>query len=137
MPSRRRTRKHDAWSTTLKTAELAWAAPQVVAHRLGRMAAAGPLPSSRDSQEFTRMWSEKVTAFSDSLTAMTFEGFAANQAVMSSLMRGFWNPWRAPSSLVTMSQMHDATWRVLGAGLRPVHRAAVDNARRLTHPGRR
>ena len=137
MPSRRRTRQHDAWSTTLKTAELAWAAPQVVAHRLGRMAVAGPLPSSRDSQEFMRMWSEKVTAFSDSWSAMAFEGFAANQAVMSSLMRGFWNPWRAPSSLATMSQMQNATWGVLAAGLHPVHRVAVANARRLSGSSRR
>jgi hypothetical protein len=134
MPSRRRTRKHDAWSTTLKTAELAWATPQVVAHRLGRMAVAGPLMSSRDTEEFTRMWSEKVTAFGDSWTAMTFKGFAANQAVMSSLMRGLWNPWHAASSLKTMSHLQDATWGVLAAGLHPVHRAAVANARRLSSP---
>ena len=114
MASRRRTRKHDAWSTTLKSAELAWATPQVVAHRLGRMAASGPIPSARDSAEFTRMWSEKVTAFNDSWAAMALQGFAANQAMASSLLRGFWNPWRVPSSSKTMAQMNDATWGARG-----------------------
>lgn len=132
MASRRRIRTHDAWSTTLKSAELAWATPQVVAHRLGRMAAAGPVLSSRDSAEFTRMWSEKVTAFNDSWAAMAMKGFSANQAIASSLVRGFWNPWGATSSLTTLSRMNDATWGVLAAGLGPVHRAAVGNARRLS-----
>ena len=42
------------------TGELAAAVPQVVAHRVGRMMAAGPLPGARDQQEFYRMGAEKV-----------------------------------------------------------------------------
>ena len=38
--------------------DLAVAAPQVVAHRLTRMAMAGANPSARDRREFTRMVSE-------------------------------------------------------------------------------
>ena len=48
--------------------DLAVAAPQVVAHRLTRMAMAGANPSARDRREFTRMVSEKQTAFQQSLS---------------------------------------------------------------------
>ena len=42
--------------------DLGIAAPQVVAHRLARMAAAGTTPSARDRREFTGMVLEKQTA---------------------------------------------------------------------------
>jgi hypothetical protein len=48
-----------------QAAELLVAAPQVVAHRLGRMALSGPRPSVNDRREFHRMGAEKVAAFGE------------------------------------------------------------------------
>ncbi|HEY1226452.1 MAG TPA: hypothetical protein VGF26_03960, partial [Ramlibacter sp.] len=52
-----------------RTAELAFAAPQVVAHRLQRMAIAGPQLSGRDRKEFTGMVVEKQLAFTQACFA--------------------------------------------------------------------
>ena len=42
---------------------LSMATPLVVAHRVGRMAAAGPSPNARDRKEFELMGAEKMAAF--------------------------------------------------------------------------
>ena len=62
MPARRR----PSASLSAKTTELALAVPQVVAHRLLRMAHAGPHLSARDRKEFARMIAEKNSAFAES-----------------------------------------------------------------------
>jgi hypothetical protein len=79
---------------------LAFAAPEVVAHRVLRLWAAGASPSLRDMQELQLMWIEKCAAFYESWTAM------------------FLAMWRANPTVVA-------------AGLRPIHRRAAANARRL------
>jgi len=53
------TRKRQGNATALKLAGLGFAAPQVIAHRLTRMALAGPTMSARDRKEFTGMVVEK------------------------------------------------------------------------------
>jgi len=58
MSARRR-----AGSNAAKLAELGLAAPLVVAHRIARMALAGPLPSARDRLEFAEMVIDKQVAF--------------------------------------------------------------------------
>ena len=52
-----------------QTAELALAVPQVVAHRVTRLALAGARPSRRDQAEFQRMVQEKQVAFSQAWMA--------------------------------------------------------------------
>ena len=64
----RRTRKTP--SIARQAAELAVAVPQVIAHRLTRLALAGPAPSARDRREFQRMGAEKAAAFAESWNAM-------------------------------------------------------------------
>ena len=59
-----------------KSAELALAVPQVVAHRLTRMAIAGPKLSKRDQKEFQRMVAEKKNAFTESWIAMATQPVA-------------------------------------------------------------
>ena len=54
----------------LRTAEMLVASAQVIAHRTGRMAKAGPKPSMRDRREFSRMGLEKMEAASESMWAM-------------------------------------------------------------------
>jgi hypothetical protein len=129
MTSRRRK------SATLATqsAELALAVPQVVAHRLTRMAMSGPKPSLRDQKEFTRMVTEKMTAFGESWTAMTLQAMQAQQSFALSWLQSLWTPPFLPksSARATSQRLHGAALGVLGKGLAPVHRKAVANAKRL------
>jgi hypothetical protein len=130
MPSRRnRVSPPLAW----KAAELAVAVPQVVAHRLTRMALAGPQLSSRDRKEFERMIAEKNAAFAASWTAMAWQAALAQQSLANSWMASFLvgGRGRKPSAAASARQWHDAAVGVLGKGLGPVHRKAVANAKRL------
>lgn len=114
MPTRRRN------STKLATqsAELALAVPQVVAHRLTRMALAGAQPSARDRREFHGMGQEKVLAFYQSWFAMGWAVVQAMQKAWLAMLQGA----RVP--LID-------TQHVLSQGLAPVHRRAKSNAKRL------
>ena len=120
-----------------QAAQMMHAAPQVVAHRLRRMALAGPQPSERDRREFHRMGAEKLAAFGEAWQAMAWQVLKSNQQLALSMMRTWWpllDP-RVVSKAATLDQATQAwqaaTLDILGQGLRPVHRRAVANARRL------
>ncbi|WP_237711479.1 polyhydroxyalkanoate granule-associated phasin [Paracidovorax oryzae] len=81
-PSSRRNR-----SLARQGAELAMAVPPVVAHRVARMALAGPNPSQRDRREFGRMVAEKQWAFVQSWAAMGMQALLAQQAMAASMVR--------------------------------------------------
>jgi hypothetical protein len=108
-------------STTLarQATELAVAVPQVVAHRLTRMALAGPVLNARDRREFHGMAQEKVHAFWQSWFAMGWAMTQACQQAWIAMLQGA----RVP--------LLD-TQAVLARGLAPVHRKATANARRLS-----
>jgi hypothetical protein len=121
-----------------QASELMLAAPQVVAHRLGRMALAGHRPSARDQREFHRMGAEKLAAFGEAWQAMTLQMLKSNQQLAASMMRSWWPAaaLRGRSSSAPLAQAA-AQWQhaaldVLGQGIRPVHRRAVANAKRLS-----
>lgn len=120
-------------SITIKAAQLAVAAPQVVAHRIARMAMAGPTPSKRDREEFNRMVAEKQTAFAESWQAMATQTIRANQALASAFLLSAWSAgfWSKPSTGRAAAQVQSAALGILGKGMAPVHRKAVANARRL------
>jgi hypothetical protein len=99
-----------------KAAELAIAAPQVVAHRMNRMLTAGPVYSAADQREFTGMVMEKQWAFVQSWTNMWAEAMKLQQSMLLS--------WFKPVSV-------QGLWRLAEQGLHPVHAKAVSNARRL------
>ncbi len=128
----RRSRANRSLAT--KAAELALAVPQVVAHRVTRMALSSPKPSPRDRKEFERMFAEKNTAFAESWKAMAAQAALANQALAASFFHSFLSAARGkrPSAAATASQLHKAALGVLGKGLAPVHRKAVANAKRLS-----
>lgn len=129
MPSRR-LRKSSSLATQL--AELSFAAPQVVAHRVTRMAISGQTLSERDKKEFDRMVAEKKVAFGQSWSAMAAEAARANQALALSFFKSFWLPARRkPSAGAVASQIQRAAVDVLSKGVAPVHRKAVANAKRL------
>src|SRR4029078_9027399 len=81
MPAPRRS----SLSLSAKTAELAFAVPQVVAHRLLRMAHAGPHLSARARKEFARMIAEKHSAFGESWNAMAVQSLASQRAFAAAL----------------------------------------------------
>lgn len=98
--------------------ELAVAVPQVVAHRLTRMALAGPWPDARDRREFHTMGQEKVHAFWQSWFAMGWAMLEASQKAWLAMLQGA----RVPM----LDVQH-----VMARGMAPVHRKATANARRL------
>ena len=117
-----------------QAAELSMAVPQVMAHRLTRMALAGHTLSDRDREEFDLMSSEKSAAFLESWQAMTVQSMRANQALSMSFFRAFWSP--SMTEKMSMSgmtaQIQNAALGVLGKGMAPVHQRAVANAKRLS-----
>ena len=119
-------------SLATKLAELSLAVPQVVAHRVARMAIAGPTPSDRDKKEFELMIAEKKVAFGQSWSAMAVQAARANQTLALSLFKSFWLPTRRqPSAASVASNIQRAAIGVLTKGVEPVHRKAVANAKRL------
>lgn len=116
-----------------QASEIALAVPQVVAHRMARMAASGANLTARDRREFQRMGAEKITAFGESWNAMAWQMLRANQALTLSLMRAWQNPgfgdW--PMFARFTPQVQSAALGVLSQGMAPVHRRAVANAKRL------
>ena len=141
------------WRNALKTWEIVVAAPQVIAHRTARMAAAGSSPSARDRKEFTRMSQEKIDAFGESLFAMAAPMFKMHQEFALLAMRQWWSTWANPALLAgasperiakahatfmrklaagaTSKQIQDSFSRMVGKGLAPVHKRATANAKRL------
>jgi len=119
--------------------ELSLAAPHVVAHRMARMAVAGPAPSARDRQEFWRMGNEKVVAFQQSWMAMWMQAWqiqlqlarSFTMATTQALARGDAAAWAPLFDSATTGATS-----LLTAGLAPVHRRAVANSRRLARSRR-
>jgi hypothetical protein len=110
-------------SNALKLAEVGVAVPQVVAHRVARMALAGPVLSARDTREFSNMVLEKQLAFTQS-----FLGMAGEMARLNQQLALAWFTGRRPSIANSVNG-------VLAKGLSPVHRKAVSNAKRLARTG--
>src|SRR6201987_980097 len=125
----RRTRRSK--SLTVKSMELALSVPQVFAHRLTRIALAGPMLSDRDRKEFQTMVSEKHAAFAQAWSGMALHAFRANQAFTASTLRLFFAPLSQLSAASAAARLQNAAIGVLGKGLAPIHRKAVSNARRL------
>lgn len=118
--------------------ELMFAAPQVVAHRLGRMGASGSGTSVRDRREFQRMGTEKFAAFAESWNQMALQMLKVNQQMARAWMSAWWLPVRmtpgaAPRRSISRAaaQMQSSALDVMASGLAPVHRRATANAKRL------
>jgi hypothetical protein len=125
--------KRKTKSLTTKAVELAVATPQVVAHRVTRMAVAGATLSERDRKEFNLMVAEKKTAFAEAWQAMATQTVRANQTLAASFLRSMWSPrgWGKESVGKMTAQVQGAALDILDKGMAPVHRKAVANAKRL------
>ena len=131
MTSRRNRRSH---ALAAQGIGLGFAVPQVLAHRIMRMALAGSSPSLRDRSEFYLMGFEKVAAFYESWTAMSIEMLRLSQEYCLLPAQYSWRglPVTKRSSQAAAAHLHRAALAVLGAGVAPIHRRAVANAKRLT-----
>ena len=121
-------------SLAAQSFELGIAAPQVIAHRLARMASAGALPSARDRAEFQRMAAEKVLAANEAWTAMATQAVLENQKAALGLMQAFWFPWMRPAAPQRLDRIAE---NILAKGIAPVRRRALANAKRLRRAKRR
>ena len=124
------------FSLAVKSAQLSYAVPQVVAQRVTRMAIAGPLPSARDQKEFHTMSAEKAAAFAESWSAMAAETLRVNQMLSMTFLRAFWSPFygNKATAATVVAQLQSAAFGILEKGLAPVHGKAVANAKRLARP---
>ena len=116
MPRKRSSRR--SRKLAAQTAQLAFAVPQVLAHRTMRMT---------NRNELARMGVEKMLAFNESWNAMAMEAFFANQRLALSVMQSAWNPWLAT----------EAAAGVLSKGMAPVRRRALALAKRHARARRR
>ena len=127
-------RRTKSMSLATKSTQLALAVPQVMGHRLTRMAIAGANPSNRDRKEFNLMSSEKKLAFMQSGQAMAWQALRFQQSFMLSWFKAVWMPWlgyrMTPSSIANL--MRNGALEMAMKGMAPVHRTAVANAKRLT-----
>ncbi|MFJ1298961.1 polyhydroxyalkanoate granule-associated phasin [Pseudomonadota bacterium AL_CKDN230030165-1A_HGKHYDSX7] len=129
MASRRR---GSAASVSRHTTELALATPQVMAHRLTRLALAGHPWSARDRKEFTLMGMEKVGAFAQAWQAMAWASAVSSQTLALQWWTACFAPWLGARSAGQFArQWQQAGLGVLGKGLAPIHAKATANARRL------
>ena len=122
--ARKASRISRSTATAVKLGELAFAAPQVIAHRLTRMPLAGGALSARDRKEFTGMVMEKQAAAAQAWMGMFAEGVRFQQQFALSLL-----------TLATprehAARAKTAASRIASTGLAPFHRKAVSNAKRL------
>src|SRR3954464_13369339 len=87
-----------------KLPEISIAAPQVIAIRTARMIAAGAQPDARARAEFTKMSTEKVQAFWESMFGMGRQMILTNQEYASRAFgqwtRAWMTPWWLNASLL-------------------------------------
>lgn len=115
--------------------ELTIATSQVIAQRMSQMALAGPNPSAKDQKEFKQMSDEKVTAFYQSWSAIWAQMFKSQFAIAQSITSSISETMlggRPLDASSTFNALTQETNKIISAGIDPVHRTAVSNARRLS-----
>jgi hypothetical protein len=113
--------------------ELSMAAPQVIAHRVARIARAGARPTAADRKEILRMSSEKMVSFYQGWSALWMHAFVAQvqfaTAMSASALGG--SGGKRNSLGRPFAELPAVMARILSAGIAPIHTRAVANARRL------
>jgi hypothetical protein len=127
--------KRKTKSLTTKAVELAVATPQVVAHRVTRMAVAGATLSERDRKEFNLMVAEKKTAFAEAWQAMATQTVRANQTLAASFLRSMWSPrgWGKESVGKMTAQVQGGGQCTAPGAYQVALSVRLDVARRLRH----
>jgi len=132
-------RRSGAGKVLAQLSKLGMATPQVVAHRVGRMAMSGPVMSVRDREEFSGMVAEKQVALAQSMQSMWLAGAKAHQDFWITYSRSLLQPPWFKSTMNTQlaRQIHQAGFNVLSEGLAPFERKVSSNAKRLAKSPKR
>lgn len=128
------------WPAWLRMWEIGVAAPQVIAWRSHRLAAAGAFPGARDRAEMVRMTQEKAEAWAESAAAVSAALYESWFEISTASIRPWWlaatttpwdmGKWNTLYSGVARDWARHAP-RIAAIGLAPTHRRATANAKRL------
>lgn len=144
------------WSELANQAtEMMLASAQVISHRTGRMAAAGPAPSTDDLDEFSLMTQEKFEAATESSLSVAAHCLQLNQQLWTQMLAQMRDAMTAMVSAATSSnlaesmthqatlitamspsvdahtQLSNAAADLTRRALDPIHARATANAERL------
>ena len=123
--------------------EMMLASAEVISHRTGRMAAAGPAPSADDMDEFSLMTQEKFEAAAESSSSVTAHWLQLNQQMWTQMFTQMQTGMTAMMSAATSmnladSMAHHATLFAAMAPSADTHaqfsNAAADLTRRALEP---
>ena len=117
----------DMLATGLRTAETMLASGSVIGTRTGMIGRAAANPWRGNYRELSRMVPEKVAAFGAAADILAREGRVWQDAV--SALAGSAGP--AADGWFRSIDALTGLWAAPGAALRPIHRTATANARRL------
>jgi hypothetical protein len=139
----------------LNTCEMMVASAEVIGHRAGRMAVAGPIPSARDQHEFALMGQEKIDAAAESARAMAefvmmincqigaqafsqmltgstaMISLAASRSIEQSIERQGELVRTMTESAITASQLPNSAGLLAQSAVEPIYSRTKANARRL------
>ena len=135
----------------MKTCEMMAASAEVIGHRAGRMAVAGPIPNASDQRELALMGREKIEAAAESARAMAefvmtmnrqlgaqafsqmLTGFslAASSSIGQSLERQGDLVRTMTESAITASQLPNSAGLLAQSAVKPIYSRTKANARRL------
>ena len=120
-----RTNPRTSKALAARGVELAFAVPEVIARRTLRA-------SECDLKELHLMSAEKLAALNESWAAMAMQSFWESQRLALSFAWSLWAPWLAAGPRRSASkQLEGAALSIVGAGMAPIHRRALANAKRL------
>ena len=139
----------------LNTCEMMVASAEVIGHRTGRMAVAGPIPNARDQREFALMGREKIDAAAESARAMAefvmtincqigaqafsqmltgstaMISLAASSSIGQSIERQGELVRTMTDSAITASQLPNSAGLLAQSAVEPIYSRTKANARRL------
>ena len=122
----------DLLGTSLRSAELMLAAGSVVQTRTGMMQQAARSPLTGNYAELGRMVPEKVAAFTAAGSVLEREWKVWQDEVSALAGAGTFGV----DSLYRWTDAMTALWAAPGAAMRPIHKTATANARRLSRKRR-
>ena len=97
------------WSELANQAtEMMLASAQVISHRTGRMATAGPAPSADDLDEFSLMTQEKFEAAAESSLSVAAHCLQLNQQLWTQMLAQMQDAMRAMVSAATSSNLAES-----------------------------
>jgi len=139
----------------VKTCEMMVASAEVIGHRTGLMAAAGPIPNASDQHEFALMGQEKIEAATESARAMAevammlnrqlgaqafsqmltgstaMISLATSSSVVQSIERQGELVRTMTESAIKVSQLPNSAGLLAHSAVKPLYSRAKENAKRL------